>query len=379
MIKSLIAMYEEGGWLPKWPNPSYSNVMIGTHADSVIVDAYIKGLRDFDPEKAYEAMYKNAMVSSKDFYEARGGISYYKDFGYIPIDKEVREGGGCRGGGNGRREQVSRTLEFAYDDFCVAQMAKALGKDDDYNLFIKRSYYYKNLFDPSTKFMRGKRSNGSWEKPFDPQTGKGFTESNTWQYTFFVPHDVKGLIDLMGGREAFINRLDMVFQEGQYKHRNEPSHHYTYLYDYAGVPWKTQERVRQTMEEYYGIGPQGLCGNDDCGQMSAWYIFSAVGFYPVCPGMPYYAIGSPLFDKVVIHLDGYWGNKDFIVVAKNNSPKNKYIQSATLNGKPLDRPWIEHSEIINGGTLIFEMGAEPNKEWGRSPEVAPPSMSKEEK
>lgn len=375
MIKSLVAMYEEGGWLPKWPNPGYSNVMIGTHADSVIADAYVKGITDFDAEKAYEAMYKNAMVSSQDFYEARGGVSHYKNFGYTPMDKKVMEGRICRRDGIDRGSQVSRTLEFAYDDFCIAQMARALGKDDDYDLLMKRAGYYKNLFDPSTKFMRGKNSDGSWNKPFVPWSGNGFTEGNAWQYTFFVPHDVQGLINLMGGREAFIHKLDTVFQNGQYEHENEPSHHLAYLYDYAGAPWKTQQRVREVMDELYRATPGGLCGNDDCGQMSAWYIFSAMGFYPVCPGTPYYAIGSPTFEKVVIHLGEYWDNKSFTIIAKNNSPENKYIQSATLNSKPLNKPWIEHSDIVNGGTLVFEMGPEPDKGWGSSPEHAPPSMT----
>jgi predicted alpha-1,2-mannosidase len=223
--------------------------------------------------------------------------------------------------------------------------------------------------------MRGKNSDGSWKRPFIPWSRKGFTEGNAWQYTFFVPHDVRGLVNLMGGREAFIHKLDTVFQNGQYKHENEPSHHLAYLYDYAGAPWKTQHRVREVMDELYRATPGGLCGNDGCGQMSAWYVFSAMGFYPVCPGAPYYAIGSPTFEKVVIHLGPYWDNKSFTVIAKNNSPENKYIQSATLNGKPLNKPWIEHSDIVNGGTLIFEMGPEPDKTWGSSPKCAPPLMT----
>jgi predicted alpha-1,2-mannosidase len=393
MIRSLIQMYEEFGWMPKWPNPGYSNVMIGTHADSVIADAYLKGIIDFDAEKAYEAMHKNAMVPPSGSqapmycdtllppggYEARGGLSYYKKMGYVPADVV--------------KEAASRTLEFAYDDFCIAQMAKALGKREDYELFIKRARYYKNVFDSYTGFVRGKNSDGSWIEPFEPTEWYDYiTEGTPWHYTWYVPQDVQGLIDLMGGKEPFIEKLDIFFEMGSkeggpnfgknayYWHGNEPSQHIAYLYDYVGEPWKTQRWVKEIMGKSYGKGPAGLCGNDDAGQTSAWYVFSAMGFYPVCPGEPSYEIGSPIFDEVIIHLDReYYKGGRFVIKANNVSEINKYIQSATLNRKPLAKPWITHEDIANGGTLIFEMGPNPNKEWGSKSEQAPPSMTKRDK
>jgi predicted alpha-1,2-mannosidase len=521
IIKSMLNIFNDSGeeGLPRWflANTD-NNCMIGTHSEPVIVDAYMKGLRDFDAELAYKAMKVDAEKPGYRRFDGkpwrRCGLAEYIKFGYIPIDSNVSQG-------------VSRTLEYAYDDFCIAQMAKELGEEKEYKEFSDRALNYRNLFDSKTGFMRGRCSDGSWFaplapipekhlvpldrkghglkgeyfnnmnltgkpvltrldkqidfswgggspakgvvnsdrfsvrwtgklvppisrayqlgvttddgvrmwldgkliidswydrspatdlvtlklkahrtynikieyyehgggasaclewdlkiKPFDPTVAYGFyTEGNAWQWTWFVPQDVEGLINLMGGRERFLNKLDALFEQpsevkgppdvtgliGQYAHGNEPSHHIIYLYNPAGAPWKTQERVRQVMEELYGIDPKGLCGNEDCGQMSAWYVFSAMGFYPVCPGESSYEIGSPILDKVTIHLDEYWGNKDFTLIAKNNSPENKYVQLATLNGKALNRPWIEHSEIINGGTLIFEMGSEPNKEWGSKP------------
>ncbi len=375
-IKTLLDVYDEGGWMPKWYLANcYTNCMIGTHADSVIADAYMKGIRGFDVDKAYEAMYKDAMVPSNSWYEARGGIEYYKKLGYVPADKVG--------------EATSRTLEFAYDDFCVAQIAKALGKTKDYKMFIKRAMNYKNVFDPSTGFMRGKSKDGTWvDGQFDPTRAyRYFTEGNAWQWTFFVPQDVEGLIKLMGGRAKFIDKLDELFTApskvegppditgliGQYAHGNEPSHHIAYLYDYAGEPWKTQERVREIMEKLYGSGPAGLCGNEDVGQMSAWYVFSAMGFYPVCPGTPAYEIGSPMFDRVTIHL----GNgKEFIIQANNNSKENMYIQTAVLDKRTLTKPWFMHSDLINGGKLVFTMGPKPNEKWGSNVESSPPSISK---
>lgn len=363
MIKSLIAKYQQGGWLPKWSLANnYSSVMIGAHATSVIADAYLKGLRGFDIGKAYQGMRKDALeVSTTLLYEGRGGIDYYIELGYVPADKVW--------------ESVSRTLEFAYDDFCLAQLAGALGKQDDRELFMNRALYYRNVFDSSTGFMRGRNSDGSWIEPFEPMAAvSSYTEGNAWQYSWFVPHDVEGLIKLMGGNEKFINKLDMLFKLpskpvfpnivgliGQYAHGNEPSQHIAYLYNYAGEPWKTQQRVRQIMEERYGVDRMGLCGNDDCGQMSAWYVFSAMGFYPVCPSRPFYDIGSPIFEEVTIHLDN---GKDFVIEARNTSQENKYIQQAKLNGIPLNSSRLRHSDLTAGGELIFEMGPEPNKAWG---------------
>jgi predicted alpha-1,2-mannosidase len=257
-------------------------------------------------------------------------------------------------------------------------MAKALGKIDDYKLFIKRAMYYKNVFDPDVGFVRGKNSNGSWVQPFDPTQWYDYiTEGTPWHYTWYVPHDVQGLINLMGGKHAFIQKLDTFLEKGSregstnfgrndfYWHGNEPSQHIAYLYNHAGEAWKTQKWVREIMARSYGTEPKGLCGNDDAGQTSAWYIFSAMGFYPVCPGKAVYEIGSPIFDEVVICLDtNYYQGDKFVIKANNVSKQNKYIQSASLNGKPLDKPWISHSDIVNGGILIFEMGQTPNKEWG---------------
>jgi len=373
MISSLVAKYKEGGWLPIWPLANnYTNCMIGDHAVPVIVDAYMKGIRNFEVEKAYEAMRKGAMETPPQGHPFRGrvGLEYYKEMGYIPADKVD--------------QSVSRTLEYAYDDWCLAQMARVLGKDDDYNIFLKRAHYYENVFDTSGQFMRPRNMDGSWVEPFDPMEAgnRYYTEANAWQYTWSVPHDVEGLIELMGGAEKFIKKLDALFEQspevkgppditgliGQYAHGNEPSHHIAYLYNYAGAPWKTQERVRQIMDGLYGPGPQGLCGNEDCGQISAWYVFSAMGFYPVCPGQGMYVIGSPIFERVTIHLNRPYKADKFIIKANNVSSEDKYIQSAVFNGKALKKPWIRHSDITAGGTLTFEMGPEPNTEWGGAPE-----------
>ncbi|NIR45723.1 MAG: glycoside hydrolase family 92 protein [Gemmatimonadetes bacterium] len=302
-----------------------------------------------------------------------------RPFDYIPADWE--------------NESVSKTLEYAYDDWCIARLAESLGASDDAYRFRSRARYYRNLFDPETGFMRGRLADGSWKEPFSPRFSSHrqdeYTEGNAWQYTWFVPHDVKGLIDLMGGREAFIAKLDELFDQsseiegtnaspdisgliGQYAHGNEPSHHITYLYCYAGAPWKTQERVRQITDRLYGPGPDGLPGNEDCGQMSAWYIFSSIGFYPVNPADGFYVIGTPHHERVSIDVGG---GKVFTLEAAGASSVNKYIQSATLNGAPLDRCYITHNEIVAGGTLRFAMGPEPNREWATGELAAPPSLT----
>ena len=402
MINTLLEMYDQGGRLPLYV--SYKNyfmkVMIGDHATSVIVDSYMKGIRDYDIEKAYEAMRKNAMEPGEKA-SSRTGLDYYKNLGYTPADKV--------------RESVSVTLENAYDDWCLAEIAKDLGKNDDYLLFSKRARNYENLFDHSIGLMRPRKEDGSWlemcEEPpkiirtedghqyyscFDPlwvgvSPSRHYTESNAWQYLWHVPYDVQGLMDLMGGRKVFINKLDTLFtmtpdetgpeyaplysKIGQYVHGNEPVHHVGYLYNYAGEPWKTQMRVRQIMDEKYLAAPDGLCGNDDMGQMSAWYIFSAMGFYPVSPGQNVFAIGTPLFEEATLNLGNYYSGNIFTVKAKGVSSDNFYIQSATLNGKTYNKTWISHDDIVKGGTLIFEMGPKPNKQWGSNSEDAPPSMS----
>ncbi|MBN1341002.1 MAG: GH92 family glycosyl hydrolase [Bacteroidales bacterium] len=365
-IKTMIAQYEQGGRLPVWELAACeTECMIGYHSVPVIVDAWMKGIRDFDAEKAFEAMKHSAEL---DHF----GLKSYKEFGYIPAEEES--------------ESVSKTLEYAYDDWCIGVMAKDMGKTEDYEKFMKRAQSWKNIFDPSTGFMRAKM-NGRWFSPFDPrEVNFNYTEANSWQYSFFVPQDISGLIERMGGREVFTGRLDRLFEEstettgrqqsditgliGQYAHGNEPSHHMAYLYNYAGQHWKTQQRARQIMDELYHEKPDGLCGNEDCGQMSAWYVLSAMGFYPVTPGDPVYAIGSPLFEEAEIHLEN---GKTFTIKAINNSPQNVYIQSAKLNGTDYHNAYILHADIMKGGGLGFEMGPEPNKEWGSAEENLPVS------
>jgi len=385
-INTWIAQYEQGGWMPtpqQFGN-SYTNDMIGDHPVAAILDAWQKGIRNFDLAKAYEAARKNAMVAppADCRSEGRTGLESYKKLGYVPYE-EVKE-------------SVSKTLEYAYNDWCDALLAKALGKTADYEMFMKRAANYKNIIDISTGFARPKSKDGSWLAPFDPTfVGHGkdrhYTEANAWQYTWFVPQDVKGLIQLEGGRKRFIERLDSLFTIssevkssvsditgliGQYAHGNEPGHHTAYLFNYAGAPWKTQNIVRTVVDSLYSSGPAGLCGNEDMGQMSAWYVLSSMGFYPVAPGQNVYAIGSPEFRKVILHLDKSFNKaKEFVIETRNNSRENKYIQSATLNGKPLNKAWFDHAEIKNGGTLIFLMGAQPNKNWGSEPAAAPPSLS----
>ncbi len=354
MITALLQDYKEGGWMPKWPNPSYTNIMIGTHADSLVAEAMGKGFHGFDANMAWNAVYKDAMTPPEGDttrrwydrephtpYEARGGLTYSKVLGFVPNDKTA--------------ESASRTLEDAYDDWCVAQVAKRLGKTADYEFFLKRSLNYEHVFNAKTGFMQAKNSDGSWagEK-------EGWTEGDHWVYTFAVLHDEPGLMQLMGGAEKYNALLDEHFRGGHNVHKNEPSHHYGYLYDYSGEPWKTQAKVREIAAAEYANLPAGLDGDDDCGQMSAWYLFTAMGFYPLNPASGEYVIGSPLFAKMTLRLAG---GKKFSVVAEGNSSANVYIQSATLNGVALEVPVISYGEILRGGTLRFVMGAAPSR-WG---------------
>ncbi len=402
MVRSYIRMYEQSGWLPSFPSVGGEQaVMIGHHAAELIVDTYMKGYRDFDAEKAYEAMRKNATEATMLPW-ARGPLTsldrVYFDKGFFPalalgehesIEEVTPE----------RRQSVSVTLESSYDDWSVAQLAKALGKQGDADYFTKLAYSYKNLFDPAIGLMAPKSADGKWVEKFDPKLGGGnggrdyFTEVDSWLYTFSVQQDIEGLIGLLGGRNSFNAKLDRLFVEqygtskfqflgqfpdatglvGLYAQGNEPSFHIPYLYDFSGQPWKTQRRVRQLMDVWYGDGPLGIPGDDDGGATSSWYVFSAIGFYPVCPGSPVYEIGSPIFAKTAIRLDG--GEK-FTIIANHVSARNKYIESAHLNGKPLNKAWFKHSDIINGGTLILEMGDQPNPHWGSDPAEAPPSMSR---
>jgi predicted alpha-1,2-mannosidase len=352
MIQALLQDYQEGGWMPKWPNPSYTNIMIGTHADSLVAEAIQKHFKGFDYHLAWNAVYKDAMTppdgdSTRRWYdrephtpyEARGGLTYSKALGYVPADKTA--------------ESASRTLEDAYDDWAVAQIAKSLGKEKDYQFFLRRSLNYENVFDPSSGFMRAKNSDGSWSLP-----SEGWTEGNQWVYTWAVMHDIPGLMKLMGGKEIYNARLDEHFLGGHNIHKNEPSHHYGYLYDYSGEPWKTQAKVREIAAAEYADLPSGLDGDDDCGQMSAWYLFTALGFYPVNPASGDYMIGSPLFRRMSLRLSN---GRTFHVVAEQNTAGNVYIQSATLNGRPLRQPVITYQQIMSGATLSVVMGPAPSQ------------------
>jgi predicted alpha-1,2-mannosidase len=375
IIRAMLNSYDEGGFLPKWANPGETNVMIATHGDSVIADAYLKGIRDYDTAKAYAAVLKDATVKGSGMFDAKQGLEDYESLGFIPYD-------------HGVGESVARTLEDAYDDFCLAQMAKAMGHMDDYAKFLERSKNYRNLYDPSVGFMRGRKSDRSWIEPFDPLAWGGvYTEGNAWQWLWSVQQDAPGLMQLMGGREAFVKKLDELFTTtpafhvggygqvihemteakmagtGQYAHINEPVHHVIYFYDYAGQPWKAQKWVHTVEDTLYKPGPAGWLGDEDTGQMSAWYIFSSLGFYPVSPGQPVYALGSPQFDHAVLHLES---GKTFTVDATRTGAGDIYVQSVTLNGKPLERPWITHDEIMSGGALQFRLGPQANRKWGTS-------------
>ena len=356
-IRTFLKQYEQGGLLPVWElSANETGTMIGYHSVSVIADAFNKGLRDYDTGQALTAMLRSAGQNHL-------GLAYYRELGYVPASEEDAS--------------VSKTLEYAYDDWCISTVASEMGYDSLYIEFIQRAQNYKNVFDPSTGFMRAKMG-AQWFEPFDPrEVNYNYTEANAWQYSFFVPQDISGMIELYGGAEAFSAKLDELFTTssettgrdqaditgmiGQYAHGNEPSHHIAYLYSYAGKPWKTQEYVSRICREMYSDEPDGLCGNEDCGQMSAWYIFSALGFYPVCPGLPQYVFGTPMFDEAVIRLEN--GNI-FTIKAENNLPGNIYIQRASLNGKDYAKAFIDHETIIQGGEIVFHMGPEPAYDWG---------------
>ncbi|MGH1385212.1 GH92 family glycosyl hydrolase [Kordia sp.] len=362
-IKTFIKKYESGGIMPIWDlSANYTGCMIGYHAVPVIADAYMKGIRDYDVDKAFEAMKHSA---TRD----KLGLDYYKELGYIPVEKES--------------ESVSKTLEYAYDDWTISQMAKAMGNTADYEEFTKRAQYYKNVFDPETQFMRGRFRN-TWFAPFDPyEVNFNYTEANSWQYSFYVPQDVSGFIELLGGKDKLEAQLDKLFsanQEtagrhqvditgliGQYAHGNEPSHHMAYLYNFINKPSKTQEYIHQILTTLYTNEPDGVSGNEDCGQMSAWYVLSSLGFYSVTPGTNEYIIGTPLFDKATINLEN---GKTFTVVANNISKENKYIKSVTLNGKNHPKSFINHNDIMNGGSLVFEM-TNTATDWGTQDENIP--------
>jgi predicted alpha-1,2-mannosidase len=375
-VNNLIRMsHESPAGLPIWPlHGRETFCMTGYHSVVVIAEALQKGFKGIDAAQAYAPMKKRAFA---DDYE---GLALYRQYGYIPADKVG--------------ESASKTTDYCYDDWAIAHVARAAGANDDAEALLKRSTNYRNLFDKDSKFIRPKLENGQWADPFDPRSmghskqWRDFTESNAWQGTFANQHDVKAYIDMFGGREAFVEKLDALFHAsselpadappdiaglvGQYAHGNEPSHHIAYLYTYAGAPWKTQERVRQLLETMYDNKPDGLAGNEDCGQMSAWYIMSALGFYPVDPVSANYVIGTPLFERAIVDV----GNgKKLVIEAERKTAGDKYVQSVTLNGKAHENVWFRHADVANGGKLIFEMGSQPNKHWGAAASAAPPSMS----
>ncbi len=374
-VNGMLAHYRQFNQhsLPVWPLAGNETwCMIGNHSIPIIVEAYVKGFRGFSAEAAYQAMRDTVM-------QDRNLQGEYRKLGYVTSAPQ--------------HQSVSRTLEYAYDDWCIARMARLLGKSDDVKLFSQRARNYRNVFDSTIGFMRGKKADGTWRSPFDRRelVWDDFTEATSWNYTWFVPHDVPGLIGLIGGDQATIAKLDQMFNEdstllaavpdmtgliGQYVHGNEPCHHVAYLYSYAGAPGKTQARNRQIMTVLYNNKVNGICGNDDCGQISAWYVLSALGFYPVNPPSGVYVLGSPLVDRATIHLDAtFHKGRTFTIAAENNSPKNIYIQSAMLNGKPLVRSWFTHAELVAGGELVLKMGPEPNKTWGQKAEERPPVIA----
>jgi predicted alpha-1,2-mannosidase len=385
MQQGLVNDYKEGGWLPEWSSPAYSNVMVGNNSASVVSDAYIKGLRGYDIETLWEALKHGANNEGPIAAVGRDGVKYYNTLGYVPFDVKVSE-------------NAAKTLEYAYDDFAIYQLGKALGKpESEIGIYAKRSMNYKNLFDPASGLMRGKNQDGTFQSPFSPfKWGGAFTEGNSWHYTWSVFHDIAGLSRLMGGKDKFVTKLDSVFSMppvfdesaygfviheiremqianmGQYAHGNQPIQHMIYLYNYGGAPWKTQYWVRETMNRMYSAAPDGYCGDEDNGQTSAWYIFSALGFYPVTPAVNQYVLGAPLFKKVTLSLEN---GKMVTINAPANSAEKRYVQSLQINGKPYSKNWVGHGDLQKGAVLNFSMSAEPNKQRGTNPSDFPYSFS----
>jgi predicted alpha-1,2-mannosidase len=386
MQEGLVNDYKEGGWLPEWSSPGYADIMIGNNSASVVADAYIKGVRGYDINTLYEALLHGANNEGPITAVGRKGVKYYNELGYVPYDVKINE-------------NAARTLEYAYDDFTIYQLAKALKRPQaEIDLFAKRSMNYKNLFDPQTKLMRGKNADGNFQSPFNPaKWGDAFTEGNSWHYSWSVFHDIEGLKKLMGGNKMFVTMLDSVFSMppifddsyyggtiheiremqianmGQYAHGNQPIQHMTYLYNYAGQPWKSQYWVRETMNKMYKATPDGYCGDEDNGQTSAWYVFSAMGFYPVCPGVDQYVLGAPLFKKITLNFEN---GKQLEINAPTNSEKNIYVQNLQFNSKAHNKNWINHFELQKGGILNFQMSSMPNKQRGNTADAYPFSVSK---
>ncbi len=386
MQQGLINDFKEGGFLPEWSSPGYANVMIGNNSASVVSEAYLKGERGYDAEELWKALVHGANNEGPQG-TGRVGVEYYNKLGYVPYDVKINE-------------NAARTLEYAYDDFSIYKLGQALHKpESEIAIYKQRSMNYKNLFDPSTGLMRGKNKDGSFETPFNPfKWGDAFTEGNSWHYTWGVFHDIQGLVDLMGGREKFVAKLDSVFtlppifddsyygeviheiremqivNMGQYAHGNQPIQHMIYLYDYAGEPWKTQMHARDVMNKLYKATPDGYCGDEDNGQTSAWYVFSAMGFYPVTPASDQYALGAPLFKKLILTMEN---GKQVIINAPANNDKNIYVNKMTFNGKPYDFNYITHSALLQGGIIDFTMSAQPDKQRGVKPVDFPYSLSNE--
>lgn len=389
MQEGLVNDYKEGGWLPEWSSPGYANCMIGNNSASVVADAYIKGLRGYDIESLFEALKHGANNEGPNEAVGRAGVKYYNELGYVPYDVKLNE-------------NAARTLEYAYDDFTIYQLGRALNKPAaEIDIYKKRAMNYKNIFDPSSGLMRGKNKDGSFQSPFNPfKWGDAFTEGNSWHYSWSVFQDVNGLVGLMGGKNKFVEKLDSVFtmppvfdasyygsviheiremqiaNMGQYAHGNQPIQHMIYLYNYAGQPWKAQYWLRETMNRMYKATPDGYCGDEDNGQTSAWYVFSSMGFYPVTPATDQYVVGAPLFKKVTVNLDN---GKQIVINAAANSVDNKYINALKYNGKAYGKNWLSHSDLVKGATLDFDMTAAPNKTRGTAESDFPYSMSTEQK
>jgi len=376
-VNSQLKLYETGGWLSKGPAIRYSGVMDAEPEIAMLVGAWQKGIRNFDGEEAFAAIKHQLTTPGMNYYKDinQGWVGFeklepYRDLGYVPVEDG----------------QASMTLEYAYDDWCAAQLAKALGKMDDYQYFSKRAQNYRNIWDPPVGYFRPRHRDGTWAEPFSPSdnSGQNFTEGSAWQYSFWVPHDMKGLIGLMG-RDRFVQRLNEGFEKSgpeysdgeQYVNvGNQPNMQAPWLFNYAGAPWLTQKWTREVMEHSYHNAPAGYTDDEDQGQLGSYFVMTAMGLFEMdggCSLKPIHEIGSPLFNRIVIHLDrNYYPGRQFVIEAKNNSPKNVYIQSATLNGKTLNKPWIYHREVVKGGKLVLVMGPEPNKNWGSAPEAAPP-------
>ena len=385
IMEGLVNAYKESGWLPEWASPGHRDCMIGSNSASLIADAYIKGIRGYDIETLYQAILKNTKGPGPVSSVGRLGADYYNKLGYVPYNAGINE-------------NAARTLEYAYADFCIWQIAKGLGKPkDEIDLYAKRAMDYKNVFDNSRKLMRGRNLDGTFQSPFNPyKWGDAFTEGNSWHYTWSVFQDVDGLVNLMGGKEYFVAKLDSVFSVppffdssyygeviheiremqianmGNYAHGNEPIQHMIYLYSYAGQPWKTQYHVREVLDKLYNYTPDGYCGDEDTGQTSAWYVFSALGFYPVTPGTDQYVIGSPLFRKATLNFEN---GKKLVIDATGNSKENIYAGDIRLNKKELKRNYIRHSELQAGGRLHFKMQSVPDKTRNTTEAAYPYSMS----